>query len=263
MVDSSPKFPASLLLLSQVQPLPFITVEDLRNVFVFHKPGLTAHSAKGYVSHFSTASARHEGFSLRDYFSQAGLDKQYPPDEMICFGRLDRDTSGLLVLAKRNLHPKFIDQVLLNPNFKKTGPKVTKVYCAKVKGQIDAEKLSRVRSLQIPGANEVPVEVRVESARVLSVVKEEHLLLSSFVEMEVNEGKHHQVKKMFYALGHPVRLGGLHRTRFGFLTLASAPDPGSAEMETGSIRALFPAEKEGLVELYNEWLGLMRKEHQI
>ncbi len=87
--------------------------------------------------------------------------------------------------------------------------------------------------------------------------------MSSFVEIEVNEGKHHQVKKMFYALGHPVRRGGLHRTRFGFLTLASAPDSGSAEMETGAIRALFPAEKEGLVELYNEWLDLMRKEHQI
>jgi len=242
------------LLKEQLAPLFPITLEDLNEIFVFHKPGLTAQSKKGYVSHFSMACAKHEGLSLRDYFSQAGLDKKYAPDEMICFGRLDKDTSGLLVLARRNRHPKFIDQVLLNPHFKKTGPKVTKVYRAQVKGLMDAERLRHIQKIEIPTKNENLVEVRIESARVLSFSNPEENFAGSCVEIEINEGIHHQVKKIFYALGHPVQRGGLHRTCFGDLTLTADSGGDFREMGVGEIRSLFESEKKWLVELYNGWL---------
>lgn len=250
---------ASQLLREQIDPLPFITAQDLSPIFIFHKPGLTAHSAKGYVSHFSTASAKREGFTLRDYFVQAGLDKEYSPDEMICFGRLDKDTSGLLVLAKRSRHPKFIDQVLLNPHFSEAGAKVTKVYRAQIKGLMDAERLKNIQKIEIPTKDENIVEVRVESARVISFSDAEKNFASSCVEIEINEGIHHQVKKIFYALGHPVRKGGLHRVRFGALTLAAELDGVFREMNAGEIRPLFDAEKKWLVDLYNDWLTRERQ----
>jgi len=249
----------SQLLREQIDLLPFITVQDLTPLFVFHKPGLTVQSAKGYVSHFSTASAKREGFSLHDYFVQAGLDKKYNPDEMICFGRLDKDTSGLLVLAKRNRHPKFIDQVLLNPHFSEAGAKVTKVYRAQIKGLMDAERLKNIQKIKIPTKNESLVEVRVESARVLSFSDPEKNFASSCVEIEINEGIHHQVKKIFYELGHPVRKGGLHRVRFGALTLAADSDSVFREMSPGEIRPLFDVEKKWLVDLYNGWLTRERQ----
>lgn len=259
MVDVPRESSANLLLLSQIDPLPFITPEDLGHVFVFHKPGLTVRSAKGYVSHFSTASAKHEGFTLRDYFLQAGLDKKYAPDEMICFGRLDKDTSGLLVLAKRNRHPKFIDQVLLNPHFSEAGAKVTKVYRARIKGLMDAERLKEIQKIEIPSKNESWVEVCVESARVLSFFDPKKNFASSLVEIEINEGIHHQVKKMFYALGHPVLKGGLHRIRFGALTLVVGTGDDLTEMGAGEIRPLFDVEKKWLADLYNGWLTRERK----
>lgn len=251
--------PNRLLLPEQIALLSFIAVQDLGDLFVFHKPGLTAQSAKGYVSHFSMVCAKHEGFSLRDYFLQAGLDKKYSPDEMICFGRLDKDTSGLLVLAKRNQHPKFIDQVLLNPYFSQAGAKVTKFYRAQIKGLIDAERLNKTQKIKIPTKNETLVEVCVESARVLSFSDPEKELASSCVEIEINEGIHHQVKKIFYALGHPVRKGGLHRTRFGELTLATDAGGAFTEMGVGAIRPLFDAEKKWLADLYNGWLSREKK----
>lgn len=246
------------LLAEQIAPLIPITSEDLDHIFIFHKPGLTARSPQGYVSHFSTASAKHEGLTLRDFFLLVGLDKKYAPDEMICFGRLDKDTSGLLVLARRNRHPKFIDQVLLNPHFSEPSAKVTKVYRARIKGLIDTKRLQEVKKIAIPSSNESWVEVRVESARVLSFSDAEKNFASSLVEIEINEGIHHQVKKMLYALGHPVRKGGLHRVRFGTLTLATDAGDDFSEMGEGEIRPLFEKEKKWLVDLYNAWLTRAR-----
>jgi 23S rRNA pseudouridine2605 synthase len=158
------------------------------------------------------------------------------------------------VLARRNQHPKFIDQVLLNPYFSQAGAKVTKVYRAQIKGLVDAERLNNIQKIEIPTKNEILVEVRVESVRVLSFSEPEKKSASSCVEIEINEGIHHQVKKMFYALGHPVRKGGLHRTRFGELTLAADSGGVFREMSAGEIRPLLDAEKKWLVNLYNDWL---------
>ena len=74
------------------------------------------------------------------------------------------------------------------------------------------------------------------------------------VERVINEGKFHQVKKMFYAIKHPVCKGGLHRLRLGALTLAASEDIDSKEMNVGEIRPLFESEKKKLVSLYNGWL---------
>ena len=90
------------------------------------------------------------------------------------------------------------------------------------------------------------IDVTVESVRLISTEQLERQNASSVVDIEIHEGKHHQVKKMFYVLKHPVLKGGLHRLRFAMLSLG--------EMKVGEIRKLLPLEKKQLVKFYNEWL---------
>ncbi len=243
-----------LLIAEQAAFLKPICAADLNELYVFHKPGISKRSSKGYVSSFSSDLPAREGPSLRDYFMQTGLSKRYPVDEFISFGRLDKDTSGLLLLSKREKHPKFIDQLLLNPLFKKDAGQTTKLYRAKVRGEVNEKTLARLKNIQIPGTNEVPVSVSAESVRLVSVSNAGTRMAFSIVELEINEGKFHQVKKMFYAIKHPVCKGGLHRVRFGMLTLAAGEETGSREMDAGEIRPLFESEKKKLVSLYNYWL---------
>ncbi len=253
-----------LLLAEQVEPLKDITTDDLNELYVFHKPGLIENAERGfgregYVSGFGANLSNSEGVSLRDYFIQTGLHRDYSPDEMIAFGRLDKDTSGLMVLARRNCYPRFMDQLLLNPLWKKASVTTSKLYRAKVKGIVNKADLSKIKTLQIPSKNETLVEVKVESMRLISVEVSDYEQHSSIVEVEIHEGMHHQVKKMFYELGHPVRKGGLHRVRFAMLTLAAKPGAALPEMKVGQIRKLFASEKEQLVKLYNDWLSSERK----
>ena len=249
-----------LLAAQQIELLTQITADDLNELYVFYKPGIINGQknnlgSKGYVSGFSVNFSAHEGASLRDYFIQERLDQKYPPDEMIAFGRLDKDTSGLLVLAKRNQYPKFMDQLLLNPLWKKESILTSKLYRARVKGLVKKSDLSKIKTLKIPSKNETMIEVTVESARLISVNQPERANASSMVEIEIHEGKHHQVKKMFYVLKHPVLKGGLHRVRFAMLSLG--------EMKVGEIRKLLPREKKQLVKLYNEWLASERMRFNI
>lgn len=257
--EASRRDPLGFLVEEQVRPLKKISVQDLDELYVFHKPGAYAKSHEGYVCGFSLNMSSRERPTLREYFIQTGLDQQYPVDEMIAFGRLDKDTSGLLVLSKKNSYPKFIDHLLLNPIYKKKHRKTAKLYRARVKGAVSSEMLLLKKTVRIPTKNEIWVEVGIESIRCLAVEVNARSEALSTVEIEICEGKHHQVKKMFYALGHPVCKGGLHRLRFSMLTLRSAPEADAPEMEAGQIRKLFEAEKEELVLLYNEWLVGERK----
>ena len=239
----------------QVELLTQISIDDLSELCVFYKPGIISDlknnlGSKGYVSSFGAGLSAHEGSSLRDYFIQEGLDQKYSPDEMIAFGRLDKDTSGLLVLAKRNCYPKFMDQLLLNPLWKKESILTSKLYRAKVKGLVSQAELSKIKTLKISSKNETLIDVTVESIRLISTEQLERQNASSVVEIEIHEGKHHQVKKMFYVLKHPVLKGGLHRVRFAMLSLG--------EMKVGEIRKLLPIEKKQLVKFYNEWLASER-----
>jgi|GEM_PF-2606532 len=243
-----------LLISEQVSLLRPVHMNDFNDLYVFHKPGISEHSQKGFVSSFSALLPVRESPSLRDYFVETGLDKKYPLDEMISFGRLDKDTSGLLLLARRNKYPKFMDQLLLNPLFKKEVQQTMKLYRAKVRGIVKADELSRLKSIKISSAKDVLIDVLVEKMRLISVSNESQRMAYSMVEIEINEGKFHQVKKMFYAIGHPVCKGGLHRARLGMLTLAAVEGEGSPEMRAGEIRPLFESEKMKLMKLYNEWL---------
>ena len=114
-------------------------------------------------------------------------------------GRLDADTTGALLLtndgplAHRLMHPRY---------------EVDKVYEAEVEREPSEEALRQLREgVELEDGKTAPAGVRL----LRSSGK------SSLVELQLHEGKKHQVKRMLEAVGHPVRR--LHRREYAGLTL--------------------------------------------
>jgi 16S rRNA pseudouridine516 synthase len=115
-------------------------------------------------------------------------------------GRLDKETSGLLLLT---------DQSALVHRLTSPKHKVPKVYCATLDRDAAPEWIARFASgtLQLEGeaAPCAPAELKLISPRE--------------AELTLTEGKYHQVRRMFAAVGATVL--ALHRVRFGDLELGN------------------------------------------
>ena len=123
-------------------------------------------------------------------------------------GRLDRDTEGLLLLTNDGI----LAHRLLAP-----GRHVDKVYRARVRGVLpeNAAELFR-EGLRIDSSlTAMPAELRI-----LQVCPGD----CAETEVTVREGKYHQVKRMFQALGCEVT--ALKRLRMGTLELDPSLEPG-------------------------------------
>lgn len=114
-------------------------------------------------------------------------------------GRLDYDTSGLLLLTNDGA----LTQRLLHPS-----GQVNKTYLAEVRGCPDRSALMRLRQgVRLADGMTAPAAVcllRRDAA-------------GSLVELTIHEGRNRQVRRMLEAVGHPVLR--LKRTRFAGLDL--------------------------------------------
>lgn len=121
-------------------------------------------------------------------------------------GRLDRDVTGLVImttdgqLAHRLISPKW---------------KAEKVYRARCAGRLTEADVSRF-------AGGVALSDFTAKPAGLAVIAADDA--ESVADVTLTEGKFHQVKRMFAAVGHP--LIGLHRLRIGCVTLDDALAPG-------------------------------------
>lgn len=131
-------------------------------------------------------------------------------------GRLDYDTSGLLVLTNDG---EFAN-LLMHPK-----NEIDKVYVAKVKGIPLKENLRKLeRGIRLEDGRTAPARVKLLSADSKKQV--------AIVEITIHEGRNRQVRRMFEAIGHEVLK--LKRERYGFLTLSG--------LRTGDARELTPHE---------------------
>lgn len=141
-------------------------------------------------------------------------------------GRLDYDTSGLLLLtndgdfAQKIIHPKY---------------KIDKVYIAKVNGILSREELKQLKFGVIHNGE----KLRCVNAR---VIKTDRSKRKSIVELILHQGKNRQVRRMFESLGY--RVEKLKRERFGPITLGN--------LNAGEYRELTPYEVKQLLELTNK-----------
>jgi len=116
-------------------------------------------------------------------------------------GRLDYDTTGLIILTNDGE----LTNYLIHPK-----NKIEKVYVAKIKGIISKVELGRLcRGVIIDG-----YKTSKAKAKILKIDKKKN---TSVVELIIHEGKNHQVKKMFEAIGFKVLK--LKRESISFLTL--------------------------------------------
>lgn len=116
-------------------------------------------------------------------------------------GRLDWDTTGLLILTNDG---DFTDEMIHPRN------EIDKVYLARVKGIATKENLRPLtRGVVIDGKKTGPARY--------NIIKVEPDKNRSIVELTIHEGRNHQVKKMFEAVG--LLVDKLSRTQFGTLNL--------------------------------------------
>jgi len=132
-------------------------------------------------------------------------------------GRLDADTTGALLLtndgrlAHRLAHPRY---------------RVDKVYEVEVEGDPSTETRRRLeQGIDLDDGRTAPARARK--------------LGRGRIELTIHEGRKHQVKRMFQAVGHPVR--HLHRSGYAGLTLDG--------LAPGEWRALSAAEVDSLRKL--------------
>ncbi len=139
-------------------------------------------------------------------------------ERIFCVGRLDIDTTGLIILtndselANRLTHPRY---------------EIAKTYVAKVKGQISGEKVEKIkRGVWLSEGRTGRAKVKILKRS----VKE------SLLEITIRQGLNRQVRRMLANVG--VRVKSLKRTRIGKIT--------ERGLGVGKFRALSKKEVESL-----------------
>lgn len=140
------------------------------------------------------------------------------PERLFHVGRLDADTEGLLILtndgdfAHRLAHPSY---------------QVPKIYVAEVTGQLSQHTRKRLRA----GVSLDDGCVAVDDIRVLQSAGER-----SMVNVTLHEGRNRIVRRMFDAVGHPVRR--LSRVAVGPVRLGNLKPGELRELETSELGTL-------------------------
>lgn len=172
---------------------------------------LVLNKPRGVVSTMSDPEGRR---TLSDFVGDR-------PERLFHVGRLDTDTSGLLLLtndgdfAHRMAHPSF---------------EVEKTYVAEVAGRLSKATVADL--LAGVTLEDGPVDVR--RARVIATANEK-----SIIELVIHEGRNRIVRRLLDHVGHPVRQ--LSRTRFGPIELGT--------LGSGTLRELSDDELGQLLEL--------------
>jgi pseudouridine synthase len=146
---------------------------------------------------------------------------QYVPNDgprLFPVGRLDLDTSGLLLLtndgdlAHRLMHPRF---------------HVPKTYLALVDGVPDERDLTRLREgIRLDDGVTAPAQAEVVKARDGR----------ASVMLTLREGRKRQIRRMLSAIGHPVI--ALERTAYGPLQLGGLAPGATRPLSAGEVEKL-------------------------
>lgn len=144
----------------------------------------------------NVVTTRKDPQGRRTVYDVAKLDEWVFP-----VGRLDYDTSGLLIMTNDSAFAELV-----------TDPKskIWKTYLVKIKGELTKEDVNKLeKGMALKDCHTLPAKVKVVS----STGK------STRVEIMIHEGKNRQVRKMLESLGKKVVF--LERTEIGNLKIGS------------------------------------------
>jgi len=181
-----------------------VQLDVSKRYFVLNKP-------RGVVSTMRDENGRRD---LREFTERVA-------DRLYNVGRLDTDTSGLIILtndgelAHRLAHPSF---------------GVQKTYVAKVRGRVTAAAIQRLKD----GVELADGPISVDRAKILPGGSSGS---HSLVEVTLHSGRNRIVRRMLAEVGHPVE--ELVRRQFGPLHLGT--------LRSGELRELSAAERGALL----------------
>jgi 23S rRNA pseudouridine1911/1915/1917 synthase len=172
------------------EPIPLAIVYEDEDILVIDKPaGLTVHPAPGHPSHtlVNAILAHCPGLTMSNELMRPGI-----------VHRLDKDTSGLIVIAKNDFAREY-----LAAQFKSRT--VTKGYLVLVKGRLSPEQ----------GVIEAPIGRDPHSKRRMAIVEagkeaatqyqvRKYLDTYTLVEVTPLTGRTHQIRIHLSAIGYPV-----------------------------------------------------------
>lgn len=141
-------------------------------------------------------------------------------------GRLDYDTSGLLLLTNDGE----LSNMLTHPSHR-----IEKKYIAKIDGIITPKDVYALENGVILDG------VKTKKAKV-KIQKIDKKNRKSFVEITITEGRNHQVKNMFGCLGYKVLK--LKRTNYDFLTLKNLSIGQARKLTIKEVKKLYNNAKE-------------------
>ncbi|MBT8932104.1 pseudouridine synthase [Lactobacillus delbrueckii subsp. bulgaricus] len=157
---------------------------ESHHTYLFYKP-------RGVISAVKDNKGRK---TVADYFTDL-------PYRLYPIGRLDYDTSGLLLMTNDGE----LANLLMHPR-----NEVDKVYVAKIKGILQPDEIKALKKgVQIGRYKTKPAQVKV--------LKTNPRAQTQIVQLTIHEGHYHQVKEMFKAVNHLV--DKLSRERYSFLDL--------------------------------------------
>ena len=136
-------------------------------------------------------------------------------------GRLDYDTTGILLLTNDG----DFANLLMHPS-----SNIEQVYSAKIDGIMTLADIKELKQgVLIDGYKTKECRVKVRKVNNKSN--------TSIIEIGINEGRNHQIKKMFKALGFNVLK--LDRIRYGILTIENLKRGESKELSKKDVSRLY------------------------
>lgn len=184
--------------------------------------------------------ALHKPFGVLSQFTpdhpgQRTLAEFRLPKAVYPLGRLDRDSEGLLLLADE----PGLNSALLDPH--NAHPRA---YWAQVEGEITAAALEQLREgVVIDGRRTRPAGAELIHPQVPPrepPIRVRRSIPTSWIELELHEGRNRQVRKMTASVGFPTLR--LIRQRIGQFTLPDSLAPGQWRALDGAERAKVFAE---------------------
>lgn len=181
-----------------------VQLDVSKRYFVLNKP----------IGVVSTMADEHGRPDLREFISH--ID-----DRLYNVGRLDTDTSGLLILTNDG----DLAHKLAHPSFG-----VQKTYIAKVRGKMTPAVIQRLKTgIELPDG-----PIHADKAKLLP---NGSTSAHSLVEITLHSGRNRIVRRMLAEVGHPVE--ALVRRQFGPLNLGT--------QKAGALRELSAAERGALL----------------
>lgn len=169
------------------------------------------------VGYLTAVSDDRERKTIMDLILPQDLKKQ----RIYHVGRLDYDTSGLLLLTNDG---ELANKLLKSDNF------VSKTYVARVKGIFNIPALEKLtRGVVIDG-----IKTKRAKVELISTDKKNN---SSLVRVSITEGRNRQVRKMFEAVGFEVK--HLKREEFAGITLEGLVEGSYRPLTIHEIKVLY------------------------